>query len=399
MRVYLDNSATTPVAPEVLDAMLPYFSEEIGNAQSVHSYGQRAKSAIEKARRHVAELINATPTEIVFTSGGTEADNLAVRGVAEAHREHGRHIITSKIEHPAILATCESLEREGFRVTYLPVSSNGRVTAADLRAAISNDTILVSVMHANNETGTIQPIEEISATVAEARANRAAHLHFHTDAVQSAGKITIDVKGLGIDLLSMSGHKIHGPKGVGALYVRNGTRLSKLLYGGHHERDRRARTENVPGIVGFGTAAQLARVHLSERQASMRELRDHLERQIADAVQEVRINSDVEHRVPNISNLSFDGMDGESLLIALDLKGVAVSTGSACASGSLEPSHVLQAMGLTRERVRGSLRFSLSAFTTSEEIDYAVAALTETIIRLREMIPNDEPKTAKLALQ
>ena len=399
MRVYLDNSATTPVAPEVLDAMLPYFSEEIGNAQSVHSYGQRAKSAIEKARRHVAELINATPTEIVFTSGGTEADNLAVRGVAEAHREHGRHIITSKIEHPAILATCESLEREGFRVTYLPVSSNGRVTAADLRAAISNDTILVSVMHANNETGTIQPIEEISATVAEARANRAAHLHFHTDAVQSAGKITIDVKGLGIDLLSMSGHKIHGPKGVGALYVSKGTRLSKLLYGGHHERDRRAGTENVPGIVGFGTAAQLARVHLSERQASMRELRDHLERQIADAVQEVRINSDVEHRVPNISNLSFDGMDGESLLIALDLKGVAVSTGSACASGSLEPSHVLQAMGLTRERVRGSLRFSLSAFTTSEEIDYAVAALTETIIRLREMIPNDEPKTAKLALQ
>ncbi|MEK6300203.1 MAG: cysteine desulfurase NifS [Acidobacteriota bacterium] len=398
MRVYLDNSATTPVAPEVLDAMLPYFSEEIGNAQSVHSFGQRAKSAVEKARRQVAKLINASPAEIVFVSGGTEADNLAVRGVAEAHRDHGRHIITTKIEHPAVLATCESLEREGFRLTYLPVSSSGRVSVDDVRAAISDDTMLVSVMHANNETGTIQPIEEIAEVVAEARASGAAHLHFHSDAVQSAGKIAVDVKRLGVDLLSLSSHKIHGPKGVGALYVRKGTRLAKLLYGGHHERDRRAGTENVPCIVGFGAAAELARVHLSERQASMRELRDHLERQITTAAAEVRVNSDLGHRVPNISNLSFEGVDGESLLIALDLKGIAVSTGSACASGSLEPSHVLQAMGLTRERVRGSLRLSLSAFTTREEIDYAVAALEETVVRLREMIPNDEPEIAKLAL-
>jgi cysteine desulfurase len=398
MKVYLDNSATTPVAPEVLDAMLPYFSEEIGNAQSVHSFGQRAKAAVERARRQVAELINASPTEIVFVSGGTEADNLALRGVAEAHREHGRHIITTKIEHPAVLATCESLEQAGFRVTYLPVSSAGRVSVDDLRAALSDDTILISVMHANNETGTIQPIEDIAAIVAEARARGMSRLLFHTDAVQSTGKIAVDVKKLGVDLLSVSGHKIHGPKGVGALFLRKGVRLSKLLYGGHHERDRRAGTENVPGIVGLGFAAELARVQLGERQVRMRELRDYLEKQIEARKLDARANGDADYRVPNISNLSFAGIDGESLLIALDLKGIAVSTGSACASGSLEPSHVLQAMGLTRERVRGSLRFSLSGYTTREEIDYAVAALEETVVRLREMIPSDEPESAKLAL-
>ena len=398
MKVYLDNSATTPVAPEVLDAMLPYFSEEIGNAQSVHSFGQRAKAAVEHARRQVAELINASPTEIVFVSGGTEADNLAVRGVAEAEREHGRHIITSKIEHPAVLATCESLEQAGFRVTYLPVSGAGRVSVDDVRAAISDDTILISIMHANNETGTIQPIEDVAAIVAEARGRGMSGLRFHTDAVQSAGKIAVDVKKLGVDLLSVSGHKIHGPKGVGALFLRKGVRLSKLLYGGHHERDRRAGTENVPGIVGLGCAAALARVGLGERQARMRELRDYLEGQIAARNLDARANGDAGHRVPNISNLSFPDVDGESLLIALDLKGVAVSTGSACASGSLEPSHVLQAMGLARERVRGSLRFSLSAYTTREEIDYAVTALGETVTRLREMIPSDELETAKLAL-
>jgi cysteine desulfurase len=398
MKVYLDNSATTPVAPEVIDAMLPYFSAEIGNAQSVHSFGQRAKAAVEKARRQVATLINASPTEIVFVSGGTEADNLAVRGVAEAHREHGRHIITTKIEHPAVLATCQSLEQAGFRVSYLPVSSSGRVSVDEVRAAIGNDTILISVMHANNETGTIQPVEDIAAVVSEARAGGAAHLHLHTDAVQSAGKIAIDVKGLGVDLLSLSGHKIHGPKGVGSLYVRKGVRSAKLLYGGHHERDRRAGTENVPGIVGLGCAAELARVQLGERQARMLELRDYLEQQLTARVLDVRINGDAEHRLPNISNMSFEGVDGEGLLIALDLKGIAVSTGSACASGSLEPSHVLQAMGLARERVRGSLRFSLGAYTTREEIDYAVAALEGTVARLLEMIPSNEPEAAKLAL-
>ncbi|HSO73525.1 MAG TPA: cysteine desulfurase NifS, partial [Blastocatellia bacterium] len=398
MKVYLDNSATTRVAPEVIDAMLPFYFDEIGNAQSVHSFGQRAKAAVERARRQVAELINAAPGEIVFVSGGTEADNLSVRGVAEAHGEHGRHIITTKIEHPAVLATCEYLEQSGFSITYLPVSNTGRLSVDDLRAALTVDTILVSVMHANNETGTIQPIEEIAQVVAAARDRGAAHLQFHSDAVQSAAKVAIDVKKLMVDLLSVSAHKLHGPKGVGALYVRKGVRLSKLLYGGHHERDRRAGTENVPGIVGMGCAAEIARQRFAETQAQMRKLRDHLEQQIAARVPDVRVNGDTGHRLPNISNLSFANVDGESLLIALDLKGIAVSTGSACASGSLEPSHVLQAMGLTREQVRGSLRFSLSAYTTRDEIDCAVSALAETVTRLREMIPNEEWSVSKRAL-
>jgi cysteine desulfurase len=390
MKVYLDNSATTAMAPEIVDAMLPYFSDEMGNAQSVHSFGQRAKAAVEKARRQVAELINAAPAEIVFVSGGTEADNLAVRGIAEAHRDSGRHIITTKIEHPAVLATCEALERSDYQITYLPVSSRGLINIEDVRNAISDETILVSVMLANNETGTVQPIGEIADAVKEARARGFEHLHLHIDAVQAVGKIPVDVKKLRVDLLSLSAHKIHGPKGVGVLYVRKGTRLSKLLYGGHHERDRRAGTENVPGIVGLGKAAELARAQLDERAARMLELRDYLESQLMSYVAGVRINGDAACRVPNISNLSFDGVDGESLLISLDLKGVAVSTGSACASGSLEPSHVLQALGLNREQVRGSLRISLSAYTTREEIDYAVSVLRETVQRLREMSPDDE---------
>jgi len=390
MKVYLDNSATTAMAREVVEAMLPYFTDEFGNAQSVHSFGQRAKSAVEKARRQVAGLINAAPGEVVFLSGGTEADNLAVRGIAEAHGDHGRHIITTRIEHPAVLATCEALEGAGYRVTYLPASRNGIVDIADVRNALGDDTILISVMLANNETGTIQPIEEIAAVVAEARTGGIEHLHFHTDAVQAVGKTAVDVKRLGVDLLSLSSHKIHGPKGAGALYVRKGTRLAKILYGGHHERDRRAGTENVPGIVGLGAAAELARVNLDKRVNLMRELRDYLEREVISRFSGVRINGDVEHRVSNISNISFDAIDGESLLIALDLKGVAVSTGSACASGSLEPSHVLQALGLSRDEVRGSLRFSLSAFTTRDEIDYAVSVLAETITRLREMLPGGE---------
>ncbi|HJQ70156.1 MAG TPA: cysteine desulfurase NifS [Blastocatellia bacterium] len=385
MRVYLDNSATTAAAPEVISAMMPYFSEEMGNAQSVHSFGQRAKSSLERARRQVAALINAAPTEIVFVSGGTEADNFAIRGIAAAHAQKGRHIITTRIEHPAVLATCEALERDGFRVTYLPVSAQGRVSAGDVRDAVTEETILISIMHANNETGVIQPIGEIAAAVSEARASGQTHLYFHTDAVQSAGKVPIDVKRTSVDLLSLSAHKIHGPKGVGALYVRKGTRLAKLLYGGHHERDRRGGTENVPAIVGFGRAAELVRAEFEERTSRMRELRDYLERQIATRVEDVRVNGDVERRVPNISNLSFQGLDGESLLIALDLKGVAVSTGSACASGSLEPSHVLTAMGLAREEVRASLRLSLSAYTTREEIDYTVRALEEIVSRLRQI--------------
>lgn len=391
MKAYLDNSATTVVATEVVEAMLPYFSYEMGNAQSVHSFGQRAKAAVEKARREIAALINAAPGEIVFVSGGTEADNLAIRGIAEAHRDHGLHIITTKIEHPAVLATCEALESFGYRVTYLPVSQTGIVDVDLVRSAIVDDTILISVMLANNETGTIQPIAQIASLITEARARGAEHLHLHTDAVQAVGKIPVDVKELGVDLLSLSGHKIHGPKGIGALYVRKGTRLNKLLHGGHHERDRRAGTENVPGIVGFGRAAELARTQLDSRINHMRELRDQLEQRLISGFAGVRVNGDRRERVPNISNLSFEGVDGESLLIALDLKGIAVSTGSACASGSLEPSHVLQALGLTNEEVRGSLRFSLGAYTTREEIDYVLASLSETLTRLREMNPaNDE---------
>jgi len=395
MKVYLDNSATTAMAAEVIEAMLPYFSDEMGNAQSVHSFGQRAKAAVEKARREVAALINAPPAEIVFVSGGTEADNLAVRGIAEAHRDYGRHIITTKIEHPAVLATCESLEGAGYRVTYLPVSRGGLVSIRDVRKAISDDTILISVMLANNETGTIQPIEEIAGVVAEARARGLDHLHFHTDAVQAIGKISVDVNRLGVDLLSLSGHKIHGPKGIGALYVRKGTRLTKLLHGGHHERDRRAGTENVPGIVGLGKAAELARTQLDERIKRMRKLRDYLEQQMISRFPDVRVNGDGQQRVPNVSNVTFGGIDGESLLIALDLKGIAVSTGSACASGSLEPSHVLQALGLMRDEVRGSLRFSLGAYTTQQEIDYAVSVLSQTVARLREMIPADETESVE----
>ncbi len=399
MKVYLDNSATTAVAPEVVEAMLPYFYEESGNAQSVHSFGQRAKAAIENARRQVAALINAAPAEIVFVSGGTEADNQAVHGIAEAHKEHGRHIITTQIEHPAVLATCEALERSGFTVTYLPVSDSGVVSVEDVRAAIGDETILISVMTANNETGALQPINEIGAIVAEVRASGRRHLYFHTDAVQAAAKIPLDVKRMGVDLLSLSGHKFHGPKGVGALYIKRGTRLAKLIYGGHHERDRRAGTENVPGIVGFGRAAEMARIHLAERASRMREIRDYAEQQLTARIDGVRVNGDEMRRVPNILNLSFEGVDGESLLIALDLKGIAVSTGSACSSGSLEPSHVLTAMGLTREEVRGSLRFSLSAYTTREEIDYTIAALEATVTRLREMLPDKTEEPALLKSQ
>jgi cysteine desulfurase len=390
MKVYLDNSATTATAPEVIEAMLPYFAEEIGNAQSVHSFGQRAKSAVENARREVANLISAAQAEIVFLSGGTEADNLAIKGIAEAHGDHGRHIITTRIEHPAVLATCAALETVGYRVSYLPVARSGIVSIGDVCEALSDDTILISVMLANNETGTIQPIEEIAVVVAEARSRGLNHLHLHSDAVQAVGKIPVDVKQLGVDLLSLSSHKIHGPKGVGALYVRKGTRLGKLLYGGHHERDRRAGTENVPGIVGLGRAADLARTHLDERGGRMRALRDHLEHEVISRFPDVRVNGDREQRVPNVSNLSFDGVDGESLLISLDLSGIAVSTGSACASGSLEPSHVLQALGLTRDEVRGSLRISLGAYTTREEIDYAVSVLAQTVSRLRAMLPADQ---------
>jgi len=393
MLVYLDNSATTSTAPDVVAAMLPYFSEQMGNAQSVHSFGQRAKAALEKSRKQVAALIGAAPTEIVFVSGGTEADNLAIRGIAEPSRERSSrnsHIITTGIEHPAVLATARALEAQGVGVTYLPVSRGCLVDVAQLARAIREDTVLVSVMHANNETGTIQPIEEISKVLGEVHGAGHARIYFHTDAVQSIGKLPVDVQSLGVDMLSMSAHKIHGPKGIGALYVRKGVRLGKILFGGHHERDRRPGTENIPAIVGFGMACEMAGTGLEARMSRVGDLRDYLEAQLSDRIPGVRRNGEPLARVPNVSNLSFEGVDGESLLIALDLKGVAVSTGSACSSGSLEPSHVLTALGLSREEVRGSLRFSFSQYTTREEIDYVVSALTEIVARLREMAPDDD---------
>ncbi len=396
MRVYLDNSATTAVLPEVIEAMLPCFNEVYGNAQSVHGFGQRAKAIVERARREVAALINAAPGEIVFVGGGTEADNLAIRGIAAAHGTS--HLITTKIEHPAVLATCQALEQTGASVTYLPVQANGIIRVDDLQAAITDETTLISVMHANNETGVIQPLEAIAAIVRERRERGQKHLYLHTDAVQSVGKIPVDVKRLGVDLLSLSGHKIHGPKGVGALFIKKGVRLAKQMTGGHHERDRRAGTENVAGIVGLGRAAELARLHLDERRERMRELRDDFEQAVMARIAGVQVNGDAQQRVPNISNLSFAGVDGESLLIALDLQGIAVSTGSACASGSLEPSHVLTAMGLEREQVRGSLRVSLSALTSRQEIETALAALEETVARLREMRPDDEAASMESSL-
>lgn len=398
MNVYLDNSATTRVAKEVIDAILPYFSGDFGNAQSVHAFGQRAKSALEDARRQVAALLNAAPAEVVFVSGGTEADNLAIRGIAEAHQTSGRHLITTKIEHPAVLAMCEALEQRGYRVTYLPVSRRGLVDLEEVRRAICDETILISVMLANNETGTIQPLEEIAGIVRERRALGHKHLHLHTDAVQAVGKIVVNVEALGVDLLSLSGHKIHAPKGVGALYIRKGTRLEKLFYGGHHERDKRPGTENVPGIVGLGKACELARLNLTERTTRMRELRDAFEQRVLAEIPYVEINGDSERRVPNICNLSFAGLDGESLLIALDLRGIAVSTGSACASGSLEPSHVLTALGLERAAVRGSLRISLSAYTTREELDFTVDALKEITERLRQMRPSAEAEASGVSV-
>jgi len=386
-RIYLDNSATTRVDDEVMQAMLPYFTEAYGNASSLHHWGQRAKQAIEEARQQVALLLNASPPEITFLSGGTEADNLAIKGIAETHAERGHHIITSQIEHPAVLATCGQLEKAGWRVTYLPVYREGIVRIEDVRAALGDDTVLVTIMHANNELGTLQPIKEIGALVKERRQAGQRHLHLHTDAVQSVGKIPVDVKDLGVDLLSLSAHKLHGPKGVGLLYVRRGVRLHSQMHGGHHERDRRAGTESVPLIVGLGQAAELARLQLAERMNRIRELRDYLDAELLKRVPDVARNGDPSRRVPNVANFSFEHVEGEGLMISLDLKGIAVSTGSACSSGSTEPSHVLTAIGLPRDAGHGSLRFSLSKETTKEEIDYVLEVLPPLVEKLRRMSP------------
>ncbi len=386
-KVYLDNSATTAVAVEVVQAMLPYFTEIYGNASSVHQWGQRAKQAMEEARHQVAQLLNATAPEIIFVSGGTEADNLAVKGIAEAQAAKGKHIITSQFEHSAVLNTCRHLEDCGWRVTYLPVYRAGLVRIEDVQAAISDDTVLISVMHVNNELGTIQPLKQIGDLVKTQRAAGHKHLYFHTDAVQSVGKIPVDVRELGIDLLSISGHKIHAPKGVGALFVRRGVRIQEQQFGGHHERDRRAGTESVPMIVALGKACELERLHLKNFMDRVGGLRDYLETELIRRIPNISRNGDAECRVPHIASLNFDYCEGEGLLISLDLKGIAVSTGSACASGSIEPSHVLTAIGLDHETGRGSLRFSLSKDTTKEEVDYVLETLPAVVEKLRRLSP------------
>ena len=380
-RVYLDNNATTRVDPLVLEAVLPHFLEDFGNASSIHEYGQKARASIEEARRHVARLIEAEPKEVVFTSGGTESDNTAIRGVCGFHRSRGNHIVTTTVEHPAILRSCEQLESEGFRVTYVPVDRDGLIQMEQLREAVDDQTILISVMHANNEIGTIQPVEEISQIARERE------IVFHTDAVQSVGKIPLEVGRLGVGLLSLSGHKLHAPKGVGALYVRQGVSMDALLHGGSHERNRRGGTENVPGVVGLGKACELGQLGLDDFDLRVRKLRDKLEAGIIEAVPDTIVNGSVGSRMPHVSNISFQGIEGEALLISLDLQGIAVSTGAACASGSLEPSHVLRAMKISSSRVDSAIRFSLSRMNSDEDIDYALKVVPETVERMRELSP------------
>ncbi len=383
-RVYLDYNATTPLAPEVFEAMKPYWLGDYGNASSTHWYGQRAKSAVEQAREQVARLIGAQPAELVFTGGGTEADNAAIFGVVGASQSASKHVVTTTIEHHAVLFTARALEQRGVSVTYVPVGSNGVVDPSDVARAVRRDTLLISVMHANNELGTIQPIEEIG------RIAREHDVYFHTDAVQTVGKIPIDVERLGVDLLSLSAHKLYGPKGVGGLYIRKGTPFCPLLYGGHHERDRRAGTENVPGIVGLGKAVELAGEHIEDDAFRVAALRDRFEEGILSSVPRASINGDVHRRVPGTTNISFDCIQGEGFVIALDLRGVACSTGAACSSGSIEPSHVLAAIGKTKEEARSSIRFSFGRYSLPEDVDCALAILPGVAARLRAMSPNWE---------
>ena len=380
-RIYLDYAATTPTHPEVVKAMLPYFTDAFGNPSSICSYGQEAKGAIEEARVKVADLIGARSEELVFTSGGTEADNFAIKGVAYANEHKGNHIITTPIEHHAGIETCKSLERRGFRVTYLPVDEHGLVDPDDVRKAITDKTILISVMHANNEMGTIEPITEIGKIAKEAR------IYFHTDAVQTVGHIPVDVNELGVDLLSMSAHKLYGPKGVGALYIRKGTKLLPFMHGGEQERRRRASTENVPGIVGFGRAIELAQQEMGEEAERLTYLRDKLIKGLLERVDHIRLNGHPLRRLPNNVNVSVDFVEGEAMLLNLDLEGICASTGSACSSSSLESSHVLLSLGLSPEQAHGSLRFTLGKWTNEEEIGRVLEVLPRIVARLRTMSP------------
>jgi len=380
-RIYLDYAATTPTHPEVVKAMLPYFTDAFGNPSSIYSYGQEAKGAIEEARDKVAALISARDEEIVFTSGGTEADNFAIKGVAYANEMKGDHIITSSIEHHAVIETCKFLERRGFRVTYLPVDEYGLVDPNDVKKAITDKTILISVMQASNEVGTVEPIAEIGRIAKEAG------IYFHTDAVQTVGHIPVDVNELGVDLLSMSAHKLYGPKGVGALYIRKGTKLIPFMHGGEQERRRRASTENVPGIVGFGKAVELAQQEISEEAERLTYLRDQLINGLLERIDHTRLNGHPIMRLPNNVNVSVDFIEGESMLLNLDLEGICASTGSACSSASLEPSHVLLALGLAHEQAHGSLRFSLGKWSTDEEIERVLDVLPGIVAKLRAMSP------------
>jgi cysteine desulfurase len=377
-RAYLDNNATTPVLPEVFAAMQPYFLEEFGNASSIHHHGQHTRAAVEQARESVAALLGARSSEIVFTSGGTEADNLAIFGLVQP----GEHVITSTVEHHAVLNACKRLEEIGCEVTYLPVDAQALVKPDDLKRAIKANTKLITVMAANNETGVVQPIAEIGRLAAEA------DVYFHTDAVQAAGKIPLNVSDWKCDLLSISGHKIHAPQGIGALYVRKGTLLQPLFYGGRHERSRRAGTENVPGIVGLGKAAEIALAGLTDGSvARIGGMRDRIQKTVTDTIEMVGVNSGHAQRVPNTTNIYFDCIEGEAMVIALDLKGVAVSTGAACSSGAIEPSHVLTAMGLSADRARASIRFSVGKQNANEDVDLLLQMLPEVVSRLRDLSP------------
>ena len=380
MRIYLDHNATTPVDSAVADAVVHALRDQFGNASSIHSFGQTAKSLVDDARANVAALVGGGPQEVVFTSGGTESDNLAVRGAAEALAPtNRRHLVASAIEHEAVLHTLKALGKQGWTTTLIPVGASGVVSVEDLRQAVTDKTALVSVMHANNEIGTIQPIRELADVTHEHGAV------FHTDAVQTAGKLAVDVSSLGVDLLSLSAHKFNGPKGVGALWVRRGLRLVATATGGRQERNRRAGTENVPGIVGFGVAARLAMARRDAEHVRVSELRDRLERGILSKVPNTTVNGDPTSRIPNTTNVSFDRVEAESLLIALDLEGVAVSTGSACSSGTLEPSHVLRAMGFSPHRAQSSIRFSLGQGNTEEEVDKVIEVLPRVVEKLRAL--------------
>lgn len=380
-RFYFDHNATTPVSKEVFDAMGPVFLEIYGNASSIHHYGQLAKQTLEESRRKAAALIGCSPTEIVFTSGGTEADNLAVLGSVRRNAAPLRHVITTAIEHPAVLNSCAQLEREGVAVSYIGVGGDGVVDPDEIRRALRPETVLISVMHANNELGSVQPVAEIS------RIAREAGVAMHSDGVQAAGKMPVNVRELGVDFYSMSGHKIYAPKGVGVLYARKGAKLGPVLYGGHHERDRRAGTENVPGAAAFGVAAARAAAEFAQEGDRLAKLRDRLENGILERVPGVRVNGAGAPRVPNTSSMSFEGIEGEAMVIALDLKGFAVSSGAACSSGAVEPSHVLLAIGLSREQARGSLRFSLGRSNSVAQVDALIEAVAESAAHLRKISP------------